>query len=175
MTAMRTLVICKSVHHHNTARVAERIAAVLDAAVAAPEEVPYTALDACDVVGFGSGVYYGGFHEALWSWVAGLPDQAIPRQPAFVFSTSGLSCLWKLWHAPFSRLLSRKGFEVVGEFHCRGFDSWGPLWMAGGINRRHPDDGDLDRAAAFAERVRAIVEARTASVGRAAPATLKAG
>jgi hypothetical protein len=49
--------------------------------------------------------------------------------------------------------LERKGFDVVGEFHCRGFDSWGPLWLAGGINRRHPDAQDLDRAADFARRL----------------------
>ena len=153
MTIPRTLVICKSVHHGNTARIAGRIAGVLHAEVAAPEAVPYTAIDTYDLVGFGSGVYYGRFHDALRAWLRGLPDAAVARRPAFVFSTSGLSCLWPLWHRPFTRELARKGFDVVGEFHCRGFDSWGPLWFAGGLNRRHPDDRDLDRAAAFARRI----------------------
>ncbi|MFM8291504.1 MAG: flavodoxin domain-containing protein [Planctomycetia bacterium] len=155
MTIPRTLVICKSVHHGNTARVAGRIAEVLRAEVAEPESVPYTALDGYDLVGFGSGVSYGRFHAALQEWLRGLPDAAVARQPAFVFSTSGLSCLWRLWHRPFTRELARRGFRVCGEFHCRGFDSWGPLWFAGGINRWHPDDRDLDRAAAFARRIAA--------------------
>lgn len=155
MQAPKTLVICSSVHHRNTARVAERIAEVLHAEVAAPEAVPYTILDDYDLVGFGSGVYYGRFHAALRDWLRGLPAAAVARRPAFVFSTSGLSCLWRLWHRPFTRELARRGFAVRGEFHCRGFDSWGPLWIAGGINRRHPDDRDLDRAAAFARRIAA--------------------
>lgn len=153
MTIPKTLVICKSVHHGNTARVAGRIAEVLRAEVAEPEAVPYTVLDGYDLVGFGSGVYYGRFHAALWEWLRGLPAVAAARRPAFVFSTSGLSCLWWLWHRPFTKELARRGFAVCGEFHCRGFDSWGPLWFAGGINRRHPDDRDLDRAAAFARRL----------------------
>jgi flavodoxin len=150
MPVAKTLVICKSVHHHGTARIAGRIADVLGAAVMAPEEVPGTALDRYDFIGFGSGIYYGTFHEAVWSLVRSLPDQAVAAKPAFVFSTAGLSCLWKLWHGPFKKELARKGFDVVGEFHCRGFDSWGPLGLAGGINRRHPDERDLKRAERFA-------------------------
>lgn len=153
MTIPKTLVICKSVHHGNTARVAARIAEPLRAEVAEPDAVPYTILDGYDLVGFGSGVYYGRFHDALRDWLQGLPTQAVARRPAFVFSTSGLSCLWRLWHRPFTRELARKGFDVIGEFHCRGFDNWGPLWLTGGINRRHPDGRDLERAAAFARRL----------------------
>ncbi len=160
MPDLKALLICASVHHHNTALVARRLADVLQADVRSPAEVPASSLADYDLVGFGSGVYYGGFHESLWAWVRRLPDQDLDRKPAFVFSTSGLSFLWKLWHGPFTKELARKGFDVVGEFHCQGFDSWGPLWLAGGINRRHPDDRDLERAAEFAGRVKAAVVVR---------------
>jgi flavodoxin len=51
------------------------------------------------------------------------------------------------------RLLARKGFAVLGEFACRGFDTWGPLWLTGGLNKSHPDDRDLDRARRFANEI----------------------
>ena len=152
--APKTLIICTSVHHHGTARVARTMAEVLDAAVVVPEEVPATSLDEHDLVGFGSGVYFGRFHPRLWQWLQSLPDAAARTRAAFIFSTSGLSFLWKAWHAPFLRALERKGFDVVGEFHCRGHDSWGPLWLAGGINRGHPDARDLARAADFARHMK---------------------
>lgn len=41
----KTLIICKSVHHQNTARVAQAIAYVLDAEICEPEDVPYARLD----------------------------------------------------------------------------------------------------------------------------------
>lgn len=160
MSDPKSLLICASVHHHNTALVARRIADVLGGDVRSPAEVSASMLADYDLVGFGSGVYYGRFHESLWAWVRDLPDQDLTAKLAFVFSTSGLSCLWKLWHGSFTKGLARKGFDVVGEFHCRGFDSWGPLWLAGGINRRHPDDHDLERAAEFARRVKAAVVSR---------------
>jgi flavodoxin len=144
------LLVVKSVHHGNTAKIARVIAGVLGAEVSSPEETPYSSLVVCGLVGFGSGVYYGQLHPALFEWLRSLPDVPKPTRPAFIFSTSGLPFLAKLWHWPLRRLLSRKGFYTVGEFTCRGFDTWGPLWLAGGINRRHPDDRDLARAAEFA-------------------------
>jgi hypothetical protein len=37
------------------------------------------------------------------------------------------------------------------------------LWLVGGINRRHPDARDLDRAAAFARTIRGRFDAAARS------------
>jgi hypothetical protein len=129
------------------------MAGVLGASVTGPEEVPVRSLDEYGLIGFGSGVYYGRMHQAILDWLSGLPDAPEPTKPAFVFSTSGLPFLAKLWHGPLKKLLAHKGFDVVGEFSCRGFDTWGPLWLTGGLNWRHPDERDLARARDFAGRV----------------------
>lgn len=152
--AFRTLMLCKSVHHQNTAKVARAIAEPLTARMLEPEQASQTLLDEHDLVGFGSGVYFGRLHPALFEWLDRLPTPTVPRgKPAFVFSTAGLSLLTPAWHAAFNAALARKGFDVVGEFHCRGFDTWGPLWLIGGINRTHPDQRDLERAGTFAHRL----------------------
>lgn len=153
ITSGKSLILCKSIHHQNTAQIARVMAQVLNADVASPEEVPYTSLSDCGLFGFGSGVYYGRLHTALYAWLHGLPACRKALKPAFVFSTSGLPLLWKAWHAPLKKLLIQKGFDVVGEFACRGFDTWGPLWLAGGLNRKHPDARDLERAREFAHKL----------------------
>ena len=150
MTAPRAVILCKSFHHGSTAKVARVMAAALQAEVVQPEEFPYTSLEGVGLIGFGSGVYYGRMHEALFEWLHGMPDTKSVHCPAFVFSTSGLPFLHRFWHAPLIRELSRKGFEVLGEFHCRGHDSWEQPWPAGGIHKRHPDGRDLERASQFA-------------------------
>ena len=153
MGSSRCLLLVTSVHHGNTAQVAEAMAEVLDGEIAGPEAVPLTAISAARLVGFGSGVFYGRMHPALLGWLRGLPDVLTLSTPAFIFSTSGLPFLAWLWHWPLRRLMARKGFRLVGEFACRGFDTWGPLWLVGGLNRKHPDAHDLDRARAFARRI----------------------
>lgn len=150
MGTRRCLLLVASRHHGNTARIADAIAGVLGADVASPESVPYTVLNECGLLGVGSGVYYGRVHGSLVDWLRGLPDAAGSGTTAFIFSTSGLPFLAALWHRPLRGLLARKGFRVVGEFACRGYDTWGPLWLAGGLNRQHPDKRDLARAREFA-------------------------
>lgn len=170
MAASSPLILCKSVHHGNTAKVAEAIAGVLGAEIAAPEAFPYTSLQGCQLVGFASGVYYGRMHEAFYEWLQGVPDAPEPTTPAFVFSTSGLPWLSWFWHRPLRRLLAQKGFRVLGEFSCGGYDTWGPLWITGGLNRTHPDERDLERARRFAAgMVRRLSSAKaTATCARCA-------
>jgi flavodoxin len=151
------LIVCKSAHHGNTAKVAEAMAGELGAEIAAPEAVSYTSIAGRPIIGFGSGVYYGRMHEALYEWLHGLPDAPEATTPAFVFSTSGLPWLTWFWHRPLRRLLARKGFRFLGEFSCGGYDTWGPLWLTGGLNKNHPDERDLERARTFAaEMVRKL-------------------
>ena len=153
MASVRSVIICKSVHRQNTAKVARAIADVMHAEVVSPEDFPHASLERYDVVGFGSGIYYGVIHPALWDWVRRLRTDGQGRRSAFVFTTAGLPVLWRVWHGPLKADLTRTGFDIIGEFNCGGFDTWGPLWLTGGINRRHPSPQDLDRAAAFARDV----------------------
>lgn len=148
----KTLLVYESVHHRNTARVAREMASVLGADSCSPAECPYSRLADYELLGIGSGVYYGRVHDELWRWVRGLPDAHPGRSRVFIFTTSGLPFLARFWHRPVKSVLAEKGYEIAGEFSCRGFDTWGPLWLTGGLNRRHPDDRDLRRARDFAGR-----------------------
>ena len=138
-------------HHGNTEKVARAIAEVLDAEVVVPEAVDPDSLAEYDLVGFGSGVYFGRPHRALRRLVA---DIRKPPARAFVFTTSGLPFLRVLWHAGLKRRLRRSGCEVIGEFACRGWDTVGPLALVRGLHRGHPDPHDLERAREFARTLR---------------------
>ena len=147
----KALIVCSSIHHHNTARVAAAIAAPLDGPVLPVDEATPGMLRAHDLVGLGSGIYYGGVHADILRWARGLPAAAGNGKRAFVFTTSGLPWLARLWVRPLEASLARAGFTVDRGFHCRGFDTWGPLRLIGGINRGHPDARDLEQAAAFGQ------------------------
>lgn len=152
-TTGKALLVYKSVHHQNTAQIAREMAGVLGAECCSPAECPYSRLADVDLLGIGSGVYYGRVHDELWQWVRDLPSVHAPNLPVFIFTTSGLSVFAKIWHWPLKNMLAKKGYEIMDEFSCRGFDTWGPLWLAGGLNRRHPDERDLQRAREFAGRL----------------------
>ena len=150
MSSPKTLIIVKSYHHGNTAKIAAAIAEPLQAKVRDIETAVADSLEGYDLIGFGSGIYFGMFHPELKRLVRDLPNVE-PRRPAFIFSTSGLPFLSRLWHLPLKRKLRKKGYDVVGEFRCAGFDTVGPLRLFGGINRGHPNERNLSRAREFAE------------------------
>ena len=156
--------ILKSVHHGNTRAVAERIAKILGAPITDPDESLPSCLSDARLVGFGSGIYYGRFHRSLRRWIANLPNDYGVGRLAFVYSTSGLPFLSAIYHRPLVRALERRGFEVVGEFACRGHDSFGPLWLVGGINRKHPDADDLSRAESFASGIARLTREKFSSI-----------
>ena len=42
-----------------------------------------------------------------------------------------------------------KKATIIGRFACKGYDTFGPFKLVGGIARGHPDDKDLADAVAF--------------------------
>ena len=42
-----------------------------------------------------------------------------------------------------------KGCPVLGEFSCKGYDTYGPFKLMGGISKGHPDAQDLENARSF--------------------------
>lgn len=150
---MKAVIVCHSVSHGNTRRVADAMAEVLDAKVLGPDEADSAELAEADLVGFGSGVFHTKLHPRLTGFAGSLPAAA--RGRAFVFATSGLpETPVTRFARPLVRLLEGKGFAVDGTFSCRAFDTWAPFRLVGGINKHRPNDEDLAAAREFAARLR---------------------
>lgn len=150
---MKTLIVCKSTHHGNTWKIAQAMAEVLAAGVLSPEDVDVAAVGRFDLVGFGSGVYFGRTHTTVQQLVRTLGALGTVPKRAFLFSTSGLPFLSGFWHRGLRRELERFGSRIIGEFSCRGWDTVGPLALFGGFNRGHPNERDLERARGFARAI----------------------
>ncbi|MGW2813550.1 flavodoxin family protein [Streptomyces sp. NPDC001415] len=151
---MKAMIVCVSVSHGNTKRIADVMGNVLDAPVVTPEQVDPEELSACDLVGFGSGIFLMAFHPRLREFILALPEEQ--RGKAFVFSTSGLpETPLRPFTRPLLQLLAEKGFEAVDAFSCRALDTWFPFKPIGGIRKQRPNGDDLEAARTFAEGLRA--------------------
>jgi len=147
---MKSLIIYISVHHGNTERVAKVIANILDADLLQVEQADASMLKQYDLIGFGSGIYFGKHHKILLDFADRLP--VLRNKKAFIFSTSGLRKIRFIhnFDKPLKEKLQRKGFEIIGEFSCRGFDTYRATKLVGGINKGRPDATDLKQAEDFA-------------------------
>ena len=146
----KVAIVYASLHHGNTRKIAELLSAAMNADLWTVSEAQGKCLNSYSLVGFGSGIYFGRHHDSLLELVDSW-DKAPDR--VFIFSTAGLPFLRMLQHSPLKRRLTRKGGSIVGEFCCRGWDTVGPLWLMGGINRKRPNAGDFSRAGRFANEL----------------------
>jgi flavodoxin len=128
---MKSLLILYSYRHKNTEKIANVIAKVLDAQIKTPQQVDPEELRGYDLQGFGSGIYGEKFHKTMLDLADRLPQ--VNGGKAFIFSTNGVPAslfsdsmnhrqLVKN-HLLIKEKLQSKGYAIVDEFSCIGFNT----------------------------------------------------
>jgi flavodoxin len=137
-----------SVEHKNTEKVARSMAEGMGADLADAKDVDLAKISGYDLIGFGSGIFKGKFHARLLKLVNELPQSG---SKAFIFSTSGFGKT--SYHNELRKMLEAKGYQVISDFACKGWDTYGLLNVFGGINKKRPNENDLKSAKEFAKRL----------------------
>ena len=141
---MKTVICCYSRHHGNTRKVAEAMALEGGVDLIDVTTRQMVRLEEYDCVGFASGIYGFEFHRA----VAAFARQYLPEgKPVFFVCTYGV--LRGAGAKELEDLARERDCPVLGAFGCKGYDSFGPFKLVGGIAKGHPDTRDLERAREF--------------------------
>ena len=141
---MKTVICYYSRHHGNTRKVLEAMAeegAVDLVDVTTRQSVR---LEEYDCIGFASGIYGFEFQKAVVEFAR----QYLPQgKPVFFVYTYGAAK--GTGAKALTEIAGEKGCPVLGEFSCRGYDTFGPFKLMGGIAKGHPDAQDLENARSF--------------------------
>lgn len=157
----KVLIIVYSYHHKNTEKIAKAMAKILDAEIRKPYEIIPDDIKEYDLVGFGSGIYSSNLHKSILDFIDKI--QKVKDKTAIVFSTCGApgfavdgghvqDYLEKV-HKEVKQKLRLKGYKVVDEFICPGWNTNSFLKLFGGINKGRPNDTDLKNAEEFAKNL----------------------
>lgn len=140
---MKTLICYYSHHHGNTKKVAEAMAGEGNVDLVDVSALGTVPMEEYDCIGLASGIYGFSVHKDLVELARQLPQ----GKPLFFVYTyggakgTGAKVLYEI--------AKEKGCPVLGEFSCRGFDTFGPFQLVGGISKGHPDEKDLEQARGF--------------------------
>jgi flavodoxin len=159
---VESLLVLFSYHHQNTEKIAKVFAKVLDAQIKMPLEINPEELQDYDLIGFGSGIYSGKHHESLLDLADKLPQ--VNEKKAFIFSTCGVPVVVasrkqlgeyaEKNHSLLRGKLQSKGYMIVDEFSCAGWNTNSFLKFFGGINKGRPNARDLKHAEEFARNLK---------------------
>jgi flavodoxin len=150
---MNCVLVVFSYHHKNTEKVAKVLARVLDAEIKTPQQTNPEELQEYDLIGFGSGIYGEKHHKSMLDLADKLPQ--VSNRKAFIFSTSAIMGEKKVAkdHSTLREKLQSKGYMIVDEFACKGFNTNSFMRFFGGMNKGRPNAEDLTNAEEFAQNL----------------------
>ena len=143
---MRKAIVYASVHHGNTEKLVKRIAEECRLDLIDAIKQMNVDLNDYDIIGFASGIYYSKFHKSILKFIEkNLADD----KKVFLICTYGGSANFK----SIEQILNKKHASVVGKFGCKGYDTFGPFKLVGGIAKGHPNEEDMKNAADFVKGI----------------------
>ena len=139
---MKTVIVYASVHHGNTRKLVEKIAKECKVDLIDAVQQPKADLSDYDRIGFASGIYFSKFHQTILKFASeNLPE----NKKVFMICTYGGNAAYKSLEV----ILKEKKTDIIGKFGCKGYDTFGPFKLVGGIAKGHPDEKDLKAAVSF--------------------------
>ena len=141
----KAILFCYSFHHGNTKKVAEAVCARYGIRlVSVPVKEEFN-LAEYELVGFASGIYMSDFGKPIREFASAL--EGLEGKECFTLFTHGAPK--GAYDQAFIDLLTKKGAQIAGRFGCRGFDTFGPFKLVGGIAKGHPGNGDVAEAVTY--------------------------
>lgn len=145
---MKVAIAYYSRHHGNTKKLLDAIKELGDVKLIDVVDCKETDLSVYDIIGFASGIYFNNFSKTLIDYARkNLPN----NKRVFLIHTYGLKI--KGYTKEMKQIIKEKSCELLGIYGCRGFDTFGPLKLVGGIAKGRPNEQDINGAIEFFKKI----------------------
>lgn len=147
---MKTAIIYYSKHHENTKQLLDAIqkASSDEITLFDVTKSPVADLAEYDLIGFASGIYYSKFEKRVLAFA----ENNLPNgKDVFFIYTYGVEK--EGYTKAIREAVAGKEANILGEYGCLGWNTFGPFKLIGGIAKKHPNDVELQNAVFFYENL----------------------
>ena len=144
---MKSIIIYESTHHENTKRLVDAIAKKYNAETVSIENAETIDLSGYEIVGLAAGIAFGKFYRRMEEFAIKIPSGS----RVFLLYTCGNPSAGYV--KSITRTLTSNGARVMGNYGCRGYDTYGPFKLVGGIAKGHPTEEEIIAAVAFYDKI----------------------
>ena len=140
----KAAIIYASTHQGNTQKLVDAIAQAYAVTTIDAARQTQADLTGYDVIGFASGIDFGRFYGPVEAFLTqNLPE----HKPVFFLYTCAMP------RAGFTKTIreaaGKRHAVFLGEYGCRGFNTYGPWKLLGGMNKGHPTAEETAGAVRF--------------------------
>ena len=140
----KVAIIYASTHHGNTKKLVEAISQKFATTLIDTTQHIHADLTDYDLIGFASGIDFGKFYDSVEQF---LKDNLPKNKQVFFLYTCAIA---KDRFTKSVRSEAQKHDAVIlGEYGCRGFNTYGPWKLIGGMNKGHPTEDEIAGAVHF--------------------------
>ena len=144
----KAVIIYASTHHGSTKKLAEAIANQYGLHLIDATKQQEADLSVYDLIGFASGIDFGKFYDPVEQFLEkNLPEN---KQVFFLYTCAKVS---NRFTETIKTAARKKGAVILGEYGCRGFNTYGPWKIIGGMNKGHPTQEEITEAVRFFESI----------------------
>lgn len=143
---MKTAIVYYSKHHGNTKKLLDAIKSSSkdDITLINVVDTANADLSEYDIIGFASGIYYSKFEKRVLAFAK---NNMPANKNTFFIYTYGAE---KQGYTNAIRTaLADKNANILGEYGCFGFNTFGPFKLIGGIAKNHPTADEIKGATEF--------------------------
>ncbi|MBO7253404.1 MAG: flavodoxin [Oscillospiraceae bacterium] len=140
----KAAIVFASHHHQNTRKLVEAIAESCDAVLIDAARQQFADLTEFDLIGFASGIDFGKFYDPVVCFLRNnLPEG---KAVFFLYTCARES---DRFTGTIREAAGRKGAVQLGEYGCKGYNTYGPWKLIGGMNKGHPNREEVAGAVNF--------------------------
>ena len=126
----KIVIIYTSMHHGNTYKLVKAISDKHNIEIIDATKQMVADLQKYDVIGFASGIDFGKFYETIENFAK--ENLPIKKQVFFLYTCAMER---KGFTNSIREIVTKKDAEVLGEYGCKGYNTYGPWKVIGGMNK----------------------------------------
>lgn len=135
-------------HHGNTIKLVKGISEQYNITLIDATKEKKADLRKYEIIGFASGIDFGKFYDVIENFAR---DNLPVNKKVFFLYTCAMER--KGFTDSMSKIVLDKEASILGEYGCKGYNTYGPWKLIGGMNKNHPTRDEVMSAVAFFENL----------------------
>lgn len=144
----KTAIVYSSIHQGNTYKIVKAISDKYDIDLIDVSKDYKVDLSKYSMIGFASGIDFGRFYPEVEICL----KRNLPENKNIFFIYTCAKTNNKFTKSIEAEAL-KKNAKILGIYGCKGYNTYGPWKLIGGMNKNHPNKYEIDNAIKFYENI----------------------